>query len=62
LTLTQAILASGGLRKALVKRVVIRRKNFQGLLEATEYNLKLIKEGKQVDPPLQPGDTVEIGL
>ena len=62
LTLTQAILASGGLRKALVKRVVIRRKNFQGLLEATEYNLKLIKEGKQVDPPLHPGDTVEIGF
>ena len=62
LTLTQAIIASGGLRKALVKRVVIRRKNFQGLLEATEYNLKLIKEGKQIDPSLQAGDTVEIGL
>lgn len=62
LTLTQAIIASGGLRKALVKRVVIRRKNFQGLLESTEYNLKLIKEGKQVDPQLQSGDTVEVGL
>ncbi|HEX8639449.1 MAG TPA: polysaccharide biosynthesis/export family protein, partial [Pyrinomonadaceae bacterium] len=62
LTLTQAIIASDGLRKPSVKRVIIRRKNFQGLLKATEYNLKLIKEGKQVDPLLQPGDTVEIEL
>jgi protein involved in polysaccharide export with SLBB domain len=62
LTLTQAIIASGGLRKPLVKRVVVRRKNFQGLLEAVEYNLKLIKEGKQVDPQLHSGDTIEIGL
>lgn len=62
LTLTQAIIASGGLRKAAVKRVVIRRKNLQGLLEASEYNLKLIKEGKQIDPILHSGDTIEIGL
>jgi protein involved in polysaccharide export with SLBB domain len=62
LTLTQAIIASGGLRKASVKQVVIRRKNFQGLLEASGYNLKLIKDGKQLDPFLQPGDTIEIGF
>lgn len=62
LTLTQAILASGGLRKPAVKRVVVRRKNAQGLLEATEYNLKLIKDGKQLDPTLKAGDTIEIGL
>jgi len=60
LTLTQAILASGGLRRD-VKKVVIRRKNTDGLLVSTEYNLKLIKDGKVPDPVLQTGDTIEIG-
>ncbi|HSK72454.1 MAG TPA: polysaccharide biosynthesis/export family protein, partial [Pyrinomonadaceae bacterium] len=40
LTLTQAILASGGLKKSNVKKVVIRRKNAEGLLIPSEYNLK----------------------
>lgn len=60
LTLTQAILASGGLRKANAKKVIVRRKNPQGLLVPTEYNLKDIKDGKSPDPLLQSGDTVEI--
>ena len=60
MTLTQAILASGGLRKAGAKKVIVRRKSEQGLLVATEYNLKDIKDGKSPDPILQPGDTVEI--
>lgn len=61
LTLTQSILASGGLRKESVKKVVIRRKSSDGLLVSTEYNLKLIKDGKIPDPVLEAGDTVEIG-
>lgn len=61
ITLTQAILASGGLRKSDEKKVVIRRKNEQGLLAATEYNLKEIKNGKAPDPVLLAGDTIEIG-
>lgn len=61
LTLTQAILASGGLKKDSIKRVVIRRKNAEGLLVSTEYNLKLIKDGKVPDPVLQAGDTIEVG-
>ena len=61
MTLTQAILASGGLKKDGVKKVVIRRKNAQGLLVSTEYNLKLIKDGKVPDPKLEAGDTIEIG-
>ena len=61
ISLTQAILASGGLKKASVKKVVIRRKNEAGLLTPTEYDLKAIKEGKVADPVLQAGDTVEIG-
>ena len=60
ITLTQAILASGGLRKASAKKVIVRRKNEQGLLVSTEYNLKDIKDGKSPDPILQAGDTIEI--
>jgi protein involved in polysaccharide export with SLBB domain len=61
ITLTQAILASGGLKKADAKKVTIRRKNEQGLLVPTEYNLKEIKNGKLPDPILEAGDTIEIG-
>lgn len=60
ITLTQAILASGGLRKTNVKKVIIRRKNEQGLLVPLEYNLKEIKDGKIPDPILKAGDTIEI--
>lgn len=61
MTLTQAILASGGLKKDSVKKIVIRRKNESGLLVSTEYNLKFIKDGKIPDPVLEAGDTIEIG-
>jgi polysaccharide export outer membrane protein len=60
MTLTQAILASGGLKKSSAKKVIIRRKNEQGLLVSSEYNLKDIKDGKSPDPILQAGDTIEI--
>lgn len=61
ITLTQAILESGGLKKSNVKKVVIRRKNEAGMLVPTEYDLKAIKDGKAVDPVLEAGDTIEIG-
>lgn len=60
ITLTQAILASGGLKKPNAKSVVIRRKNDAGLLSPIEFDLKAIKDGKQPDPILQVGDTVEV--
>lgn len=60
LTLTQAILASGGLKKATVKKIVVRRKNQAGLLSPLEFNLDSIKAGKQPDPILRAGDTIEI--
>jgi polysaccharide export outer membrane protein len=62
ITLTQAILASGGLRKSNIKKVVIRRKNSQGLLILWLYNLKAIKDGKEPDPVLEVGDTIEVGI
>ncbi|MCU1289269.1 MAG: polysaccharide export protein EpsE [Acidobacteria bacterium] len=61
ITLTQAILASGGLRKTGVKKVSVRRKNPQGLLSLAQFNLKAIKDGKEPDPVLEPGDTIEVG-
>ena len=61
ITLTQAILESGGLKKSSVKKVVIRRKNESGMLVPTEYDLKAIKDGKAIDPVLEAGDTIEIG-
>lgn len=61
ITLTQAILAAGGLRKSGVKTVVVRRKNAEGLLQSSQFNLKDIKEGKIPDPLLQAGDTIEVG-
>lgn len=60
ITLTQAILASGGLRKPNVRRVIIRRKNEQGLLSPIQFDLTAVKDGKQPDPVLQAGDTLEI--
>lgn len=61
LTLSQAVIASGGTKKANVKKVVIRRKNSAGFLLRTEYSLKNIKDGKDPDPVLQAGDTIEVG-
>ncbi len=60
LTLTQAILASGGLKKTGINKVVIRRKNQNGLLSPLEFNLSFIKDGKQPDPILRAGDTIEV--
>ncbi len=60
LTLTQAVLASGGLKKPTVITVVVRRKNQDGMLAPLQFNLDSIKNGKQPDPVLRPGDTIEI--
>lgn len=61
LTLSQAILAAGGLRKSGIKYVVVRRKNAEGLLKSAQYNLKDIKDGKIPDPQIEAGDTIEVG-
>ncbi len=61
ITLTQAILESGGLKKNSVRKVFIRRKNENGLLISNEVDLKAIKNGRVADPVLRAGDTIEIG-
>ena len=61
ITLTQAILTSGGLKSSKTKKIAVRRKNSEGLLETNIYNIKDIKNGKVPDPILEPGDIVEKG-
>jgi protein involved in polysaccharide export with SLBB domain len=61
LTLTQAVLVAGGVKKEKVRKVIIRRKNSEGLLISNEYDLKSIKDGKSPDPTLQAGDVIEVG-
>jgi protein involved in polysaccharide export with SLBB domain len=60
LTLTQAILASGGASRFAGSKVKVLRQGPDGRLVTTEYNLKQIESGKVPDPQLQPGDRVEI--
>lgn len=61
MTLTQAIIEAGGVKKDGVKKAVVRRRNADGMLVSTEYNLKSIRDGKSADPLLLAGDTIEIG-
>jgi protein involved in polysaccharide export with SLBB domain len=61
MTLTQAILASGGLKKQSIKRVVIGSLNEAGMRFPRSYDLKAIKDGKSADPEIKPGDTIEVG-
>lgn len=61
LTLTQAILASGGKTRFAGSKIRISRQSADGLLKTVEYNLKEIEAGKAPDPVLQPGDRVDVG-
>jgi protein involved in polysaccharide export with SLBB domain len=65
LTLTQAILASGGLpatagNKVKIK-VTVSRQGADGRLIATDYALQEIEAGQIPDPRVQPGDRIEVG-
>jgi len=63
MTLTQAILASGGVaRDAGSKvKVTVSRQGADGRLVATEFPLNDIETGQVPDPRLQAGDRVEVG-
>ena len=60
LTLTQAILASGGCSKNAGKKVQLSRQNADGRLATSEYNLGNIQRGESPDPALQKGDRLEV--
>jgi polysaccharide export outer membrane protein len=59
LTLTQAIIAAGGLSKNS-KEAQLARDRGKGFLSVTHYKLKDIDSGKVPDPVLQPGDRITI--
>lgn len=63
ITLTQAILAAGGVTRNGTKRTVVTvsRQGADGRLVATDYVLQEIEEGRAPDPRIQPGDRIEIG-
>jgi protein involved in polysaccharide export with SLBB domain len=62
LTLTQAILASGGRSKNAGVEVRLSRQGADGRLVTSEYNLDNIQSGSIPDPALQNGDRLEIGI
>jgi len=60
LTLTQAILASGGTTASAGSKVRVSRQGADGRLSTEEYNLRKIQTGKIPDPVLQKGDRIEV--
>lgn len=60
LTLTQAMLASGGVTRFAGSKVKVMRQGADGRLTTTEYNLKKIEQGKDPDPRLEAGDRIEV--
>jgi protein involved in polysaccharide export with SLBB domain len=61
MTLTQAVLASGGTTRFAGSKVKVSRQGADGRLVTTEYNLKQIEAGKIPDPVLEAGDRLEVG-
>jgi|SRR5215213_3910488 len=60
LTLTQAVLASGGVTALAGERVRVLRAGADGRLVAAEYSLREIEGGVVPDPILQAGDRIEV--
>jgi polysaccharide biosynthesis/export protein len=59
LTLTQAIIAAGGLTPK-AKEARLGRDDGKGFLTVTRYKLKEIESGKVQDPMVKPGDRITI--
>jgi polysaccharide export outer membrane protein len=60
ITLLQAILAAGGLKRQNENLIEVSRERGDGRLATTQFKLKEIKAGKIQDPRLQPGDRIEV--
>ena len=60
LTLTQALLASGGTTMKADARIRISRLGPNGRLISEDHNLKKIQTGKSPDPVLAKGDRIEV--
>jgi len=60
MTLTQAVISAGGISRSGKTSVKISRRNPNGFLSASEYNLRSIEDGKSQDPSLEAGDRIEV--
>ena len=60
MTLTQALLAAGGVARNEKASAKIARRNASGFLVTNEYNVRAIEEGKAPDPALEAGDRIEV--
>lgn len=60
MTLTQALLAAGGVRQDLRLTAKISRRDGAGFLRSQDHDLKAIEQGKAADPLLQAGDRIEV--
>ena len=60
MTLTQALLASGGVTRQAADRVRVARQGADGRLVSAEYSLKQIEGGQVPDPALRAGDRIEV--
>jgi protein involved in polysaccharide export with SLBB domain len=60
MTLTQAVLASGGVTAAAGERIKVSRAGADGRLVSAEYSLREIEGGVVPDPVLQAGDRIEV--
>jgi protein involved in polysaccharide export with SLBB domain len=60
MTLTQALLASGGVTATAGERVRVSRAGADGRLVSAEYSLREIEGGVVPDPVIQAGDRIEV--
>ena len=60
LTLTQSLLASGGITQNAGGRVKVTSQALDGTPVSVECNVKDILEGRSPDPAIKPGDRVEV--
>jgi protein involved in polysaccharide export with SLBB domain len=60
MTLTQLLLAAGGVRPERKFTAKISRRDATGFLRSQDYDLKAIEQGKAADPLLQAGDRIEV--
>ncbi len=60
LTLTQSILASGGITRNAGSKVKLTSQSGGKASSPVEYNIREILEGRRPDPSLKPGDRLEV--
>ncbi len=60
ITLTQALLASGGLTRGAGTLIKVARQGADGRLVTNRYNVKEIYSGKILDPVIEAGDRIDV--